>query len=108
MYHLKTNSLTTIPKEKDELRKYVVSLERNGNNWVFFVDNQKIYFNLVEILRKYCVLSDFSSDFETNQILGKGHFAEVFSVREKKTQKCFAAKIIKKEGDGYEKSKVFK
>lgn len=106
MYKMNSDSNQGQDKQMED-KLSSISLEKSGNKWMFFMEEKKNYQTLIEILKKYCILSHFSSDYDIIQILGKGHFAEVFSVRKKSTNQLFAAKIFRKDSDIFQKSKVF-
>ena len=81
-------------------------MEKSQKHWMFFLEDQNTFNKLLEILKKLCVLINFSSDYEISGFLGKGHFAEVYSVKRRETEKLFAAKIFKKQSDIFQKGKV--
>lgn len=109
MYRMRTNipDQTCQTPGKKQLRepKFSISLEKFDKCWVFVLE-EKRYFELLQILQKYCVLTHFHEMYEVNQIIGKGRFAIVYSVTKKTTGEVFAAKIIKKDNKDYENYKV--
>ena len=100
MYHLKSS------QEMPQLYKYMISLEKCSEHWKFFVEEKQIYVTLMEILKNYCVMSNFENEYETMSFLGTGHFAQVFCVKNRTTKKIFAAKIFRKDDNLLEKNKV--
>lgn len=58
------------------------------------------------LLKKFCVLSQFGMTYENVKVLGQGNFAKVFLVKRKVDQQLFAAKVFDKKaisGDELEK-----
>lgn len=58
------------------------------------------------LLKKFCVLSQFGMTYENVKVLGQGNFAKVFLVKRKSDQQLFAAKVFDKKaisGDELEK-----
>jgi serine/threonine protein kinase len=63
----------------------------------------KKWYNL---LKRFCVLSQFGLTYENVKVLGQGNFAKVFLVKRKSDQQQFAAKVFDKKaivGDELEK-----
>lgn len=85
----------------------MISLEKFSEHWRFFIEEKKTFVGIMEILKHYCIMSDFETNYETMYFLGKGHFAQVFCVKNRKTKKMFAAKIFRKDDMFFEKNKVF-
>ena len=56
-------------------------------------EDEKSLAQWYEQLGKFCVYSNFRSDFEILTLLGKGNFAKVYLVEDKATKKQFSAKI---------------
>lgn len=50
-----------------------------------------------DLLGKFCIYSNFRSDFDILTLLGKGNFAKVYLVEDKVTKKQYSAKIFDKE-----------
>lgn len=75
-------------------------------------DDEKVLETWYHYLAGICIYSNFRSDYEIHTMLGKGNFAKVYLVEEKKTGKKFAAKIFDKspiKNDEFEKvSSVYK
>lgn len=65
----------------------------------------KKWYNL---LRRFCILSQFGMTYENVKVLGQGNFAKVFLVKRKSDKELFAAKVFDKKailGDELEKVK---
>ena len=60
-------------------------------------DDEKALTHWYEQLGRYCVYSNFRSDFDVLTLLGKGNFAKVYLVENKVTKNQFSAKIFDKE-----------
>ena len=90
----------------DSKKQYCITLKKGNFNWKFSVALQQTFKALSEILKKFCVLSNFSSDFKILNLLGKGHFAEVYSVENIWTRKIFAAKFLEKRSEKFKNNLV--
>ena len=110
MYRMRTinyDQSSQIPGKKQIGEpRFSISLEKFDKCWVFAIDEKKIYMEILGILQKYCVLTHFHEMYEVNEIIGKGRFALVYSVKKKTTGEVFAAKIIKKDNKDFETYKV--
>ena len=73
---------------------------------MIYIENEQNFLELYEILKKFCVLSNFASDYEILEILGKGYFAEVHSVQSLSSKKKMAAKIFEKDTENFKKNAV--
>lgn len=104
MYRL--GSSVTSPSESKQGEHHFLLFMKNKFNWVISVETNENFITLHEILKKFCVLSNFSTEYETLQFLGKGHFAEVYSVLNVSTRKKFAAKIMQKTSEKFKKNSV--
>ena len=93
------------PSHKD--KHYLVFMKRNFT-WMIYVEMTENFRTLYEILKGFCVLSNFSADYEILEFLGRGHFAEVYSVSNLSTNKKYAAKIFEKETEKFQKNSVIK
>jgi len=100
MYHLKTEV------QENANYRYSISLEKLDICWKFFIQEKKHFISLTNIMKNYCVLSNFSIDYDILHFHGKGHFAQVFSVQKKDTKQKFATKIFNKSDIIFEKNKV--
>ena len=87
-------------------KKNFLLFTKFSTKWKCYVDQKPKFFQLLQILRKYCVLTDFSKNYEIVKFLGQGHFAEVYSVENFETKQKFAAKIFKKNSEVFSKSSV--
>ena len=85
---------------------YHLIFEKMGKHWTLYVKDRNIFNELFKMIRKYCVLTNFSQIYDTLGFLGKGHFAEVFGAQKKNSKKRFAVKMFKKDGDSFQKNKV--
>ena len=94
------------PTVSSPMTKYHLMFMKNKFNWMFYVDIHENFKILYEILKSFCVLTNFSSDYEISRFLGKGHFAEVYSVTNLTTKKRFAAKIFEKDSESFQKNSV--
>ena len=90
----------------DSKKQYYITFKKGNFNWTFSVALQQTFKALFEILKKLCVLSNFSSDFKILELLGKGHFATVYSVENVWNQKIFAAKFLEKRSDKFKNHSV--
>lgn len=82
----------TISKEEKKLR-----LIKNKKYEELWSDDEPTLRKWYEILGKFCVYSNFRSDYDISTLLGKGNFAKVYLVENKETKQKFAAKIFDKE-----------
>lgn len=62
-----------------------------------FCDDEAVLRKWFDGLSQFCTYSNFRADFDIVGLLGKGNFAKVYLVEEKKTQKKYAAKIFDKD-----------
>ena len=104
MYRL-GSSVTSLTKSQQGEKHFLIFM-KNKFNWVISVEMNENFTSLYDTLKQFCVLSNFSSEYETLQILGKGHFAEVYSVVNISTRKKFAAKIMQKTSEKFKKNSV--
>ena len=94
------------PKSFNQDEKNYLTFMKKEFNWIIFVQNTENFIALKEILKQFCVLSNFSLDYEILEFLGKGYFAEVYSVRNLLTKKIFAAKMFEKDSEKNKKNAV--
>lgn len=94
------------PKSSNQDEKKYLTFMKREFNWMIFVQNTDNFIALNEILKNFCVLSNFSLDYEILEFLGKGYFAEVYSVRNLFTKKTFAAKLFEKDSEKIKKNAV--
>ena len=73
----------------------------------FALNDQKIYSELVQTLKKFCILEHFAQKYELLKFLGSGYFADVYLAKVRATNELFAAKIIKKTEKKFIHNKVF-
>ena len=104
MYRL--GSQINNPKSSNQDEKNYLIFMKKEFNWIIFVQNTDDFIVLNEILKNFCVLPNFSLDYEILEILGKGYFAEVYSVRNLFTKKTFAAKMFEKDSEKFKKNAV--
>jgi serine/threonine protein kinase len=50
-----------------------------------------------DLLKKYCIMSQFGLFYENVKVLGQGNFAKVFLVKRKSDDKEYAAKVFDKK-----------
>lgn len=50
-----------------------------------------------DLLKRYCIMSQFGLFYENIKVLGQGNFAKVFLVKRKRDDKEFAAKVFDKK-----------
>jgi len=74
--------------------------------WLCFIEKKENFSALFEILKRFCVLSAFSTEYQILDLLGQGHFAEVYSIINKSTNQKLAAKIFNKETEKFSKNSV--
>lgn len=90
----------TINAEGKRLR-----LIKNKKYEELWSDDEESLTQWYDRLGKFCVYSNFRSDYEVLTLLGKGNFAKVYLVEHKVTRQQFSAKIFDKElikGDPFE------
>ena len=51
-----------------------LTLEKDGLAWTCYFANKEIFLKTCEILKNYCILNNFTDEFETLQLLGKGNY----------------------------------
>lgn len=85
---------------------YYVAFQKDDKLWLFYLETENQLVDLIKILKKTCVFNHFYDDYKTLNLLGKGHFAKVFSAKNIKTNEIFAAKIFNKNSEVFLKNKV--
>jgi hypothetical protein len=73
---MKISSYEVYDKE-NEMHVYVFRLEKFGKFHEFFLKDKKIILKWIQILKLYCVSSDFDHQYEILEKVGSGHFAKV-------------------------------
>lgn len=87
--------------------KFHITLQKTENFLIFASNNLKIYSEFCQILKKFCILEQFTQKYELVKFLGSGFFAEVHLAKVRATNELFAAKIIKKTDKKFIHNKVF-
>lgn len=85
---------------------YVISITKNCHFLVMMMNEKNVFEKILEILKKVCILKNFSEDYAVGEFLGAGHFAKVHLVTNKITKQKFAAKILSKTTENFNKEKV--
>jgi serine/threonine protein kinase len=85
---------------------YYIKFKKAYKQKVFFLNDGQTFAKLINILKKYCILQKFNANYEILEFLGSGHFAEVFSVKNKNNNQLFAAKIFQKSSEKIAKNQV--
>lgn len=95
-------------KENKENLEYpfLITLEKEEYYFVIGTPDILLFKGLKEALKKCCVLEGFYQDYHILEKLGSGHFASVYLVKHKETGEKFAAKIINKNSDEFQKIMV--
>jgi len=106
MYHLKTYLTEKMRPKNQANYKYYILLEKNEIKWFFYVEKKENFRSLFNILKKFCILSNFLMDYQIFDNLGHGHFAEVYFIINNFTKQKFAAKIFTKETEKFNKNSV--
>ena len=60
-----------------KIKVLIFRLQKFGKVHEFFVKDKKLYNKLIQILRIYCISSDFDMNYEIVEKIGSGHFANV-------------------------------
>ena len=105
MYHL--GSFLDYHQKRHSEYTYYISLEKSNHTRFMFIHDGQTLIRLMSILKNFCVLSNFNTTYEILEFIGSGHFAEVFSVKNKVTEQLFAAKIFQKQTEKFQKIQVF-
>lgn len=74
-----------------------IRLIKNRKYEELWNDDETLLTQWYELLGKFCIYSNFRSDFDVLSLLGKGNFAKVYLVEDKVTKKQFSAKIFDKD-----------
>ena len=85
---------------------FYITLQKSDNYLTFASCDQKIYRDLIQALRKFCILEDFVQNYEMLDHLGSGHFSNVYLAKNKITNQFFAAKVINKTEEKFQHDKV--
>jgi len=64
----------------------------------FFCCDQIDFDKWYRLLKKFCIQTDFASNYELQEQLGKGNFATVFKTKSKKEGNLYAVKVIESQG----------
>ena len=76
---MKISSYEVYDKE-NEMHVYVFRLEKFGKFHEFFLKDKKIINRWIQILKLYCISTDFDHQYEVLEKLGSGHFAKVYII----------------------------
>ena len=74
-----------------------IRLIKNRKYEELWSDDEQVLNHWYEMLGRFCVYSNFRSDFDILTLLGQGNFAKVYLVEHKLTKKQYSAKIFDKE-----------
>lgn len=86
---------------------FIVFLTKRDFIIEFATASQKVFEDIWAILKKKCILGNFSDDYECEELLGSGHFSTVYAAKRKsKNLIKFAAKFISKKTSKFKKEKV--
>ena len=87
---------------------FLIKMQKNDSFVIFSSDNNSLSKEFALKLRKCCLLHDFSETYQKLDLLGSGHFANVYLAKHKTSSKDYAAKIIRKGSKEFEKQRVYK
>ncbi len=79
----------------NETHAYVFRLEKFSKFHEFFLKDKKIINKWIQILKLYCISSDFDHQYEVYELIGSGHFAKVFFFFYKEIESFFLQRFIK-------------
>lgn len=60
-------------------------------------EDEELIKKWMDLVKKHCILSQFSMSYESVKVLGQGNFAKVFLVKHKTTGKLLATKVFDKK-----------
>ena len=95
-------------KKRHSEYTYYICFKKFNRSKYFYIEDGQVFIRLMSLLKKYCILINFNSNYEIIEFLGSGHFAEVFSVKNRATEQIFAAKIFQKTNEKFLKNQVDK
>ena len=61
----------------------MISLTKFKNSIFIGTNDNQLFADFVLILKQFCILDNFSQEYEMLDLLGSGHFAHVYLVRHK-------------------------
>jgi hypothetical protein len=85
---------------------YGVRIIKQRNYEDILTESEEIAQKWFNLLKRYCILSQFGLTYDNVKVLGQGNFAKVFLVKRKTDEALFAAKVFDKKaisGDDLEK-----
>ena len=86
--------------------KYNLALKKFDSFETFSTNESTIFENFLMTLKQYCILPDFSKDYDLLNLIGSGFFAKVYRVRSKLSKQIFAAKVFNKTEENFSLLKV--
>ncbi len=104
MFHF--GSFNDDHKRRHSEYTYYICFKKFNRSKYFYIEDGQVFLGLASMLKKYCILSNFNSNYEIIEFLGSGHFAEVFSVKKRASEQLFAAKIFLKTNKKFQKNQV--
>ena len=85
---------------------FSITLHKHDSAVSFYTSDINVYENLIMILKKFCILEDFSKKYDLLDFIGSGYFASVYLAKNRETNQKFAAKIIKKNDEAFKANQV--
>ena len=85
---------------------FLIKLQKNDSFVIFSSESKSLSEEFAIKLRKCCLLHDFSETYQKFDLLGSGHFANVYFAKHNASSKDYAAKIIRKDSKEFEKQRV--
>lgn len=85
---------------------FYFTFEKANISKFFFLNDYHTFEKIMAILKNYCIMRNFNKKYEIIQYLGRGHFAEVFSAKNKANKQIYAVKIFQKKTEKFQKNQV--
>jgi len=89
MHQLKTSAPNGSTKYK-----HCFTISSHGNSATFYSKDQAQFNQFLLHMRKFCVMTEFTDNYQVLDVLGSGGYGQVYLVQDKTTKLKYAGKVI--------------
>jgi len=72
--------LTTSAPNQSKRYKYSLTISSHGNFATFYSKDQKEFNAFLLQMRRYCVMAEFTDNYQVLDVLGRGGYGQVFKI----------------------------